>query len=144
VDVFPTRNIIEKLLSTRKDIVSAPYFYDFGKKSKPLVHYFVQKADKTYTTHCANLYDAIKFMDGNVKPIYQSGIGCTLIKRDIIEKIPFRWESGNQGFSDSFFYYDLTYKAKINNWLDTSVLCKHYNSDWFINPDHAKSKDITV
>jgi hypothetical protein len=144
VDIFPPRNIIEKLLSCGKPIVSAPYFYDFGIKSKPLVHYFVQKPDGGITTHCANLSEAIDWLDGTVKPIYQSGVGCTLIERSILEKIPFRWESGNNGFSDSFLYYDLTYKLKINNWLDTSILCRHYNSDWFLNPDHVNSKDIVV
>jgi len=144
VDVFPPRNIIEKLLSARKPIISAPYFYDFGEKAKPLIHYFVKKTDGAITTHCANLAEATDWIDGTVKPIYQSGIGCTRIEKNILEKLNFRWENGNQGFSDSFFYYDLTWKLKINNWLDTSVLCRHYNSDWFINPDHATSKDIKV
>jgi hypothetical protein len=129
VDIFPPRNIIEKLLTANKKIVAAPYFWNFGKQSQVLLVYFRQTGEKEFITHEPDFAETLQFFDGNVNQIYENGIGCTLISREIIEKIPFRVESGKPGYSDTYFYIDL-FKLGYKNWMDTSVFCKHYNSDW--------------
>jgi hypothetical protein len=145
VDVFPPRNFTEKLLCENKDMISAPFFYDFGPKSNILLWYFAQTGilnehDKPiFTTHKADFMQGLNFMDGEVNQIYQSGIGCTMLKRKVVEKIPFRWEHGKPEFPDSFLYADAL-KAPFFNYMDTSFLCKHYNSDWSQNPDHGSFK----
>lgn len=141
VDVFPPKNIIEKLLSCNKKIVGAPYFWKFGKESCLLISYFT--GDNKVNTHETTLPEAINFVDGTVKQVYENGIGCTLISREIIEKIPFRWEKGNPAYSDTFFYKDL-FKKGYKNYMDTSILCKHYNSDWGLNVEHMMSKDVVI
>jgi hypothetical protein len=128
-DVIPPRNFIEKLISDHKQVVSAPFFYDFGEKSNILLWYFKQTDDKKFETHKANLLEGIMFMDGKVKQIFQSGIGCTMISKEIIKKIPFRWDLSKPEFADSWFFMDMM-KQKINNYLDTSFICKHYSSNW--------------
>lgn len=143
VDIFPPRNIIEKLLLANKDIVGAPYFYNFGPESMILLQYFIKKQNGTYATYNPDLLDSMIFFDGTVKQCYENGIGCTLIKRRIIEQIPFRWEKGNPGFSDTHFYKDL-FDNHITNYIDTSVICRHYNNDWSKNTDHVLSKDVDV
>jgi len=138
VDQFPPRNFIEKLLTAKKDIISIPYFYGYGKASEPLLYYFYR--DKKGVFHRNEKIDlpmALQFMDGSIKQVYAAGIGCIMISRDIVEKIKFRIDPDIEGFSDTPFYIDL-YNNRINNYIDTSVISRHYNSDWFLNIDAFK------
>ena len=74
-------------------------------------------------------------MNGTIKQSYENGIGCTLIKRKVMEQIKFRIEKGQAGHSDKYFYMDLWAKG-INNFVDTSVFVRHFNSDWYLNVDN--------
>jgi hypothetical protein len=134
VDVFPPRNFIEKLLSTKKEVVSGLYFWNFGKNSKPLVSYFVKTGEKKMENVIPGMFDCFKFVDSEVKQIYQTGIGCTMIYRKIVEKIKFRTDNKKFIHSDVNFYKDL-YNFRIPNYMDTSIICKHYNSDWSLISD---------
>jgi hypothetical protein len=138
-DILPPRNFIEKLISCHKPVISAPYFYDFGEKSNILLWVFNQTSEKKFETHKATMKEGFIFMDGKVKQLYQSGIGCTMIAREIIKKIPFRWNPSKPEFADSWFYYDLM-KLKIENYIDTSFLCKHYSSNWSEIPEQGRFK----
>jgi hypothetical protein len=136
VDIFPPRNVIEKLLCAKKQLISAPYFYDFGKKSKPLLYCFSQDKNKIYHNYQVDLLQSLEVCNGDVVQVYAAGIGCMLIERAVMEKIKFRIDPKIDAFSDTPFYIDL-YNNKIFNYIDTSMICKHYNSDWFQNIDAA-------
>ena len=56
------------------------------------------------------------------------GTGCVLIRRDVVERIPFT-RRGVHGF-DYYFAVDCV-KAGITQRMDTSILCGH------IDPDNA-------
>jgi len=135
VDIFPPKNIIEKLLIADKDVISAPYFIDYGFKSRLLISYFEQTSEKEYKTIFPEMDKLFIFMDGIVKQTYENGIGCTLIKRHVLEKIRFRIEKFSPGHSDKYFYMDL-YESTIHSWMDTSILVRHFNSDWGLNIDN--------
>ncbi len=134
-DQFAPRNIIEKLLMADKDVISAPYFIDHGYKSRLLISYFEQTGEKNYKTVFPEMDKLIKFMDGTIKQTYENGIGCTLIKRYVLEKIRFRIEKFHPGHSDKYFYADL-WESGIHNYVDTSILVRHFNSDWNLNIDN--------
>lgn len=136
VDVFPPRNIIEKLLCAKKQVISATYFWDFGKNSKPLIIYFKQDENEVYRNYYADMSTGLEVVNGEVIQVYAAGIGCMLIERSVLEKIKFRIDPKIDAHSDTPFYMDL-YKNKIANYMDTSIVCKHYNSDWFLNIDAA-------
>lgn len=142
-DILPPKDVIEKLLMADLDVVSGLYFYNFGAKSNLLLNYFVKEGDKKYRTHNPTLKEALQWVDGSVKQVYECGIGCTLIKRAVLEKIPFRWVLNNNGFSDTHFYADL-YKNGYLAFVDTSILCKHKNSSWSNNIDHILSTDLKL
>ena len=137
IDIIPPANVIEKLLSSKKDIVSVPYFIDFGKKSNLLmIHLRKTKGEKAHEPYRVGFDEDFDDYNGNVNLVYSNGIGCSLIKRHVLEKIKFRY--GPLGYSDTYFYQDV-WEAGLNNYVDTSMIAKHFNSDWFLNYDHTKS-----
>lgn len=143
-DNFPPRNFIEKLLAEMElgcKIIGIPYYYGFGKESNLVFQYFEKDENNEYRSIWPTLDKMIEFLDGKVKQVYENGIGCTMISREIIEKIPWRYEEGHTGFADTHFYKDL-WNAGYDNWIDTSMICFHCNSNWANDLDHVGSKDI--
>ena len=133
-DIFPQKkDVVERLMAHDLPIVSAPYFIGIGKESHLLINYLVKSFVAKNAAFGMNLPNKYGFllMDGTVKQVNQCGIGCSLIKREVIEEIPFRFEKGREAHADSFFYTDLWYHG-IPAFVDTSlaVRCFHYNQDW--------------
>lgn len=134
VDIFPPRNIIEKLLSDKKDIVSVPYFLSSGYNTYFITQYFFKdKRGKLFSDIPDFEYAFDKFR-GDVHQSYANGIGCTLIKRHILEKLKFR--TNGKVHSDTLLYEDIFKILKIPNFIDTSTILVHHNSDWGENIDH--------
>jgi hypothetical protein len=97
-------------------------------------HIDFKKHSKEYKTRFMTFSESQLFIDGQCKPFYANGLGCTLISKRILENIKFRVDLNDVGFADSFFYTDL-WMAGIQNYVDTSIIPTHRNSDW----DNVKS-----
>jgi hypothetical protein len=78
-------------------------------------------------------------MDGTVKKAVHPGIGCMLIRADVLEKTQFRLITDipeyqhlkipTMGFpSDYVFYEELRYKFNLFPYIDTSIIPVHLNS----------------
>jgi len=78
-------------------------------------------------------YRMIESLPGSEKPfeIDAAGAGCLLIRRDVLEKIPwpwFRWvekPDGRQISEDIFFFYQCN-RAGLRVRIDPQVICNHY------------------
>ena len=59
------------------------------------------------------------------------GLGCVLIKRDVLENIKFRYEKGKEPWDDLWFCEDARAKG-FKVYVDTSAKCKHFvkGMDW--------------
>lgn len=124
-DVFPPLDVIERLLDHNKRLVGGLYHIDLGEQSKLMVQQLEDSGFAHRETY--NLDEAdISFVDGTVKRVFSCGLGCVLIHRKILEKVPFRYVDGAAVHPDSFFYGDLD-QAKIKVFVDTSVYCRHEN-----------------
>jgi hypothetical protein len=134
-DIFPPVDIVERLLKHDLDVVGTTYFTYQGYESKlqlRTIYEFLRNHEKhkiDYRVRYLTWSEAQMFMDGRVKPMYENGIGCKLIKRHIIENIPFRIDPLDTGFTDSFFAQDL-WRNGIDNYIDTTIIPKHKNSNW--------------
>jgi len=138
-DVFPpTNGIIEKLMVHDKQIINGMYRIGFGEKRFPLLHVVerITMIDGVEDTRVRQLgwNELHEYIDGTLRPIHGCGIGCSLIKKEVLDVFKFRVdnsrEKGNFGIhADSFWYMDLWNKG-ITVWVDTSVMCNHRNSNW--------------
>jgi len=128
-DVTPPPNIIEHLLSHQLPVVSAPYLIDFGKHSHLMAQDIEEETLGIRKTRNLDKGNDIHIMDGKLKKGFSFGLGMCLIHRSVLEKIKFRYEEGIDAHPDTFFSNDLN-QLKIDQYLDTSIMCEHDNMDW--------------
>lgn len=125
-DVIPPTDVIQKLLSHNKKIVTGVYFsYQTNNGVTLLVPLLWKKANK----------DNARFVLGKEvsKPklmeVCASGLGCILIHKSVLEKIKFRYDKGQGGFDDVWFGSDSS-DAGFKLFADTAVKCKHLIMGW--------------
>ena len=134
-DVIPPRDIIPRLLGRNKKIVSGVYFklYDVlitntgkrdgivqkkGKAIMPVLFGFTKETDKMYVLRPHEVSGS-KFFK-----VRAAGLGCMLIHRDVLEKVKFRKEEGNEAYDDVLFCGD-AYDQGFEIFADTSVKSRH-------------------
>lgn len=129
-DIFlPTHSAIERLMDHRKLVCSGIYPVGHGKASYFLLQQNVGQAGHDVMINDLKNGSDLMFIDGTVKEIFACGNGCTLIKKDIFTKIPFRYVSGQNYFQDTYFYMDL-FSMGVRNFCDTGLICSHRNQVW--------------
>jgi protein gp37 len=114
-----------------------PYFIGKNITTHAMIQDMVDNGNAHFTVRTLKSTNAIEKITGGLQQSYSIGFGCVLIEREILELIPFRWESdgsviNNQisdAHSDSFFYADC-FKKGVPVFLDTSQTVRHYNSKW--------------
>lgn len=130
-DVIPPLNVIERLLWSKKQVISGMYDIFHGKGRKAMIQ-MSEQLDRTvgaYRTVPFIEHEEPLFFDGTVKQIYHAGIGCTLIRKDILAMIPFRYDKRDIFHADTWFANDC-FKRDIPVFADTSIMCKHLNKTW--------------
>lgn len=127
-DVFPTFDVIERLMAHDKNICAATYPIREGAERKLLIN--LAKSNKfEFMQRELDADEALRFMDGKVKEIHSAGLGCVLMKRQVLERIQFRYVEGQKAYSDTYFALDAHF-AGYQQYLDTSFTCRHESSDW--------------
>jgi GT2 family glycosyltransferase len=123
-DVIPPKDIIERLLSHKKDVVSGIYFVRNiinGKKQLiPLAYKEIPAKNELPDMRPLNQFELKK----GLTQVVSVGLGCVLISKKILKTINFRYEKDKDSFDDRFFSIDL-FKQKIPIYCDTSLICKH-------------------
>lgn len=123
-DVIPPKDIIERLLSHNKKIVTGVYFmfrpeFGFGNKVlTPLL--FTDEGNKEESRYMR--FDEVE--DDKLIKVRGSGLGCILINREVLETIEFRYDHKNAAFDDMWFCEDAR-KQGFEVFCDTSLKCKH-------------------
>lgn len=121
-DVFPPEDIIEKLLKHKKDIVTAIYPHLMrsleGKKAKMPLVYIKRKDDEVGPMYPHEIMNKFRKVDA-------CGLGCILIKTDVLKEVKFRYEKGKNAYDDMFFCQDAIKKG-YDIWTDGNILCGHW------------------
>jgi hypothetical protein len=131
-DQFPPYNIIEILLSYDKAVIGSPYLHFEGSKTTVLRNTYINIGGVHFGDY-TSLMQSFMEMDGGLLRAEQCGIGCMLIKIDVLKHIRFRigvpGEYGyfNEGLPDYYFHLDLQ-KNKIPVWLVSYAMSEHKNS----------------
>lgn len=130
-DVIPPLDVIERLMKNRKKVCAGVYDIFYGTKRKAMIQ-TGEPFDRTIH-HFRNVEfiedEELQFFDGTCKQVYHAGLGCILIRRDVLEAIPFRAEKGVDYHPDTFFANDC-FQRKIPIYVDTTVQCDHHNQTW--------------
>jgi len=147
-DVFPPKNIIPKLMNHNRLIVSGMYQIGFREHKFPILQIVEPQGlnpDGTPHLNIRQMWwsEMLQFIDGTVKPIHGCGIGCTLMRKELLEKFKFRYEKDIPTHADSWLYLDLQ-NAGVQAYVDTSILCKHLNTDWLkVYEERKKDMDVS-
>ena len=123
-DVIPPRDVIEKLLSHKENIVSALYF--MPNKNSLTAMLAIKEGNGEYG------YIPFNYADKNNHfiTVNYAGLGAILISRKVLEKIRFRTDE-KPGFDDWWFCKDAERKG-FKIYADLSIKCKHLikNRPW--------------
>lgn len=122
-DIFPQENIIEMLLFHRQKITAATYHIGEYTSRNLCV---LGMDDTNNFKESYMIPEGHPFYDGTLKQCHSAGLGCILIHRSILEKIPFRYQRGYNAHPDTFFAMDCELQ-KIPIHVDTSLFALHKN-----------------
>jgi hypothetical protein len=130
-DVIPPFDVIERLLSSKKHVISGVYDIFHGKSRKSMVQLNegYDRSVGAYRTVPFVEHEEPLFFDGTVKQVYHAGIGCTLIDRYTLNRIPFRYDDKHIFHADTWFANDC-FQKDIPVFVDTLITCQHLNSTW--------------
>lgn len=133
-DILPPLDVLERLLAHQQPVVSAVYYKYFTlkytsssgkiiekKKAMPLLAK-PSSFDKTKM----HFYTAEEVDEDALIPLRYCGLGCVLIRRDVLEQISFRVDMSPEGnaFDDVYFCNDVL-RAGYPLYADTSIKCMH-------------------
>lgn len=124
-DIIPPPDALCKLLALDADIAYGVYCF---RRGKPLIN--IVRHDDTMESY--GLPGHIRQWGkvfGSVVPCSGLGLGCTLIKRRVLDIVPLHSASG--GDADTQLALDAR-KAVLTQIADTSVLCGHKRPDGVI------------
>jgi hypothetical protein len=164
-DLFPRKDTIKRLLSYQKAVVGSFYLLGFEEDDKPYYEFnalynkrlisleVLKESIKGLQPRRACIFELDRkengvmgtknigvektpdyYMNG-LRQVHGVGLGCTLIRRDIIQRFPFWTDSRfDNKHHDVYFYMDLHNKG-IPVFCDTDVLVHHMPSRWSTVPD---------
>lgn len=132
-DLFPHENFLTELLAFDKKIISFPYFIGDGSQSEPMLNVVDHSREDPCSTRNITVEEMFG-MAGKIIPVFNPGLGCTLIRRSIIEMIDFRWDEDIEYHDDSFFADDLFFRG-IKWYCSFTNAIRHLNQPWNYFPE---------
>lgn len=138
IDLFPPEDVIWRLLRHGQPVVGHPYEIGFKDQRGLCVFVPEKKPSGLLGTRRLHKHEEKDFLNGTLQRVHGMGVGCVLIRKDILEQYPFWYSTADDDrmkdehvrkHPDVYFYLDL-HNDKIPVFCDTSVLVYHDNSDW--------------
>ncbi len=127
-DIFPPPGTLEVLKAYKKGILAASYCIDFGPDRK-LMYQTVEGITK-HTVRGMTQAESFDYVNGAIRPVLNPGLGCTLIRAEVIrDYIFYTDQQASKVHADSFFYRDMRVKHQPV-YVHTGIICKHFNSNW--------------
>lgn len=147
-DVFVSKDWIQYAVSFSAPVYTATYMvktrYNIPAPCVQYLHKLSHRGFKRVLSNTLMLPPRVTF-PAELKPITHfkigenmclthTGVGCTLIRRDVVQYVPFRidlendMKTGKMTFSDTFFYTDCLIK-RIEVLFDNRYICEH-KKEW--------------
>jgi len=154
-DLTPRPDTIRRLINHNKAIVGSYYLLGFKKDTEKInrnIELYNKKSidlkelkrlnkklnpqtaclfkldnkdNYTLGTKILKLKEGFEYYQTGLREIHGAGMGCTLIRKDIVKRFPF-WTDSRfvNKHHDVYFYFDL-YNEGIKVYVDTDVLVPH-------------------
>ena len=131
IDVIPPADLIERLLSHKKEIISGVYYKPYNltvkqygklvKSTKTILPLLWRSVDKETVRQLTSS----EVEDPKLIEVAISGLGCLLIHRSALEKIKFRVNLKESPACDDVWFCHDVKKLGYKIYADTSIKCKH-------------------
>jgi len=134
-DVIPCKDVLKQLIKDDKDIISAYYSKPIGatvqEKETGKISEVVLEIPLIYLQTDGGVRRACppEIVNKGIIPVGAFGVGCVLIKREVLEKIKFRFEEGKPAFDDFLFCHDAK-RAGYALFLDLDIRAEHLHVPW--------------
>jgi hypothetical protein len=130
-DLIPPPQTIEKLMSHNVPVVGVTYFLGTTEQKVPCIFLKEYKQEALgMGTRLLKKEEIPEYLNHGLKRVHGTGLGTTLIRRDIMQKYYFWHDTRfNDKHSDVYFYMDLD-NAGIPVFVDTDLIVPHYPSEW--------------
>lgn len=116
------------LISLQKPIVGIPYWkFDPDQKLHYVVWQEVYNIKGKYEAMLTPVLKVLERFDGNIKPVFNIGLGCLLISKEMLKTFKFRVEKEGLPHSDTYFAHDI-YLQRVNISAVTDRFCEHLDS----------------
>ena len=139
-DVVPPKDVIEKLLAHEKDVVSALFFgpHEINNEIKVMPFAWVFSKEIGDWNHTGYLLES-EIWEPKLLQIAFAGMGCILIKREVLEKVSFRYSKEMDAWDDRWLGVDV-WANGFSFWLDNTVKCLHLYKEKKKTFDYAALK----
>jgi hypothetical protein len=124
-DVIPPPDVVERLVAHDKDVVSA-LVWNVATKAGKSIRVPMLYEEKEAAAERIFYIDPSKVMHPGLYEISTCALACTLISRNVLSRIVFRYE---KGFDDMMFCKDAR-KEGFSIFADTSVIPEHKVGSW--------------
>ena len=129
-DLIPTPECIRRLMNHQVGVAGATYYIGTDIKI-PCVFTTEWKSEQHQMgTRLITLNEVDSFLNTGLRRIHGMGLGCTLIRIDIIKRYPFWYdERFTSKHSDVYFYMELQ-NDSVPVYIDSDYVIPHYPSKW--------------
>lgn len=126
-DIIAPKDVVQQLLSNKKEIVSGTYFNFSHEKEdnipKPDMFVLIDPQDETFKVTRRMLFEDL--WPSRLIKVHITGVGCILIHKSVLEKIEFHFDPKISVYDDVWFCKDAQ-KNGFEVFLDSRVLCQHF------------------
>ena len=121
-DIIPPPDTLQKLAALNADVAYGVYRFRVSDVVNIFERYpgTSRNMGESLTIHPHKLRRAVKI---GKTPCSGAGLGVTLIRRNVLEVLPFRLEE-NTAHCDTWFNIDVL-RGGFSQWADMSVICGH-------------------
>lgn len=132
--ILPKRSIarlLENIQMPKIDVITAINIHHKGEDSNLPIAITAEGAKLEGTARQVDWDDVLKAHEENegMMKIAGSGVGCSLIKREVLEKVRFRVELDKGAFDDMFFSKDVNKEGYVQ-LMDCRIIADHRQGGW--------------
>jgi glycosyltransferase involved in cell wall biosynthesis len=130
-DIVPPIDVIPRLLEHGKDVVTGLYF----TKNDPFYPVIFKKSDAEGRYDTKVFYEKDKLIE-----VDSAGLGCALIKREVLDKIGAPWFKFTTGWgketreSEDHYFFRRCREEGYKIYCDTTIKCGHIGKLKVIEP----------